>query len=69
MKNWASMISDLRAWGMTLAEIGQAIGLAVSSVSDIEQERTRTPSGDAAVRLYELHKKRARRATTSRPAA
>jgi|GEM_PF-2229762 Helix-turn-helix. len=56
MTTWASRISDLRAKGMTLAEIGALIGLAPSSVSDIEQGRTATPRGDAAVKLYELHR-------------
>jgi hypothetical protein len=41
---------------MTLAEIGSQIGLAPSSVSDIETGRSLEPKGDAAVRLHELHK-------------
>jgi len=41
---------------MTLAEIGERVGLAPSSVSDIEQERTAEPRGDAAVALYSLHR-------------
>lgn len=70
MNKWGRMVSDLREWGMTLAEIGQAVGLAASSVSDIQQERTQTPNGDAAVRIHELHKKRARNARRAgRPAA
>ncbi|MBX6381484.1 MAG: helix-turn-helix domain-containing protein [Microbispora sp.] len=56
MSTWASRIADLRSTGMTLAEIGAVIGLAPSSVSDIEQGRTAVPSGDAALKLYELHK-------------
>ena len=52
---WASRISDLRSTGMTLSEIGELIGLAASSVSDIEQGRTAAPSGDAAVKLHVLH--------------
>jgi len=41
---------------MTLSEIGGAIGLAASSVSDIEMGRTTEPKGEAAVKLHELHK-------------
>jgi transcriptional regulator with XRE-family HTH domain len=43
---------------MGLAEIGEAIGLATSSVSDIEQGRTASPRGDAAMKLHELHLER-----------
>jgi len=54
---FASFISDLRRLGeMTLAEIGEEIGLSPSAVSDIEQGRTSEPTGTPAVRLYELHK-------------
>jgi len=56
MSNWSSRISDLRRKGMTVAEIGDAIGLAQSSVSDIESGRSKEPRGDAAVALHELHK-------------
>jgi transcriptional regulator with XRE-family HTH domain len=56
MTTWASRVSDLRSIGMTLAEIGSLVGLAPSTVSDIEQRRTAEPRGDAAVALYELHK-------------
>ena len=44
---------------MTLAEIGELVGLAASSVSDIEMGRTAEPRGDAALKLYELHKSKA----------
>lgn len=43
---------------MTLAEIGAEVGLAPSTVSDIEQGRTKEPRGDSALRLHELHKSR-----------
>ena len=55
MTTWANRIEELRKQGMTLAEIGDAVGLATSSVSDIEQGRTHSPRGDAAMRLHELH--------------
>lgn len=56
MTTWASRISDLRSTGLTLGEIGALVGLAASSVSDIEQERTAEPRGEAALKLYELHR-------------
>ncbi len=43
---------------MTLADIGNEIGLATSSVGDIANGRTESPRGDAAMRLYELHSER-----------
>lgn len=46
---------------MTLAEIGNRIGLSPQSVSDIEQQRTVEPKGDAAVKLHALHLRRARK--------
>lgn len=56
---WGSIITDLRGKsGMTLAEIGTAVGLSQSAVSDIEQGRTSEPRGEAALRLYSLHRER-----------
>jgi transcriptional regulator with XRE-family HTH domain len=55
MTTWASRITDLRVTGLTLAEIGERIGLAASSVSDIEQQRTSEPKGGAALKLVSLH--------------
>lgn len=55
---WASRITDLRKSGMTLAEIGNAVGLSLSSICDIECARTAEPRGDAAVKLHELHRSR-----------
>lgn len=42
---------------MTLGQIGEAIGLATSTVSDIAQGRTSEPRGEAAVKLYSLHQR------------
>ena len=41
-----------------MAQIGEAVGLAPSSVSDIDTGATLSPRGDAAMRLYELHRER-----------
>lgn len=48
---------------MTLAEIGQEIGLATSSVGDIANEWTKEPGGDAALKLHELHRSRCKKQT------
>jgi len=54
---------------MTLAEIGNEIGLATSSVGDIANGRTESPRGDAAMRLYELHATRCKSMTPGDAAA
>ena len=46
---------------MTLAEIGEAIGMATSSVSDIANGHTKEPGGNAALKLHELHRARCRK--------
>ncbi len=66
MKTWSSRISDLRADGLTLGEIGELVGLSPSAVSDIEQERTDSPRGDAALKLDALHTKRCGRTAGAR---
>ena len=69
MTTWADRVSDLRAKGMSLVEIGARIGLAPTSVSDIEQGRTLEPSGDAAVALHSLHRTRGKTRTPSEVAS
>lgn len=59
---WSDRVKDLRATGMTLAVIGQHIGMGIAGVCDIEQRRTKEPCGMAAVRLHALHKRRCKRA-------
>lgn len=49
---------------MTFPEIGALIGLAPSSVSDIEHGYTKVPGGDAALRLVELHRSKFAESTT-----
>lgn len=55
MDTWASRIRDLQDSGLTQREIGEAIGLATSTVSDIANERTGAPGGEAAIKLHALH--------------
>lgn len=55
MKPWAEIISDLRDRGMTYAQIGEATGLAGSSIGDLASGRSKSPRGDAALRLHHLH--------------
>jgi len=61
MNTWAQRIRDLQSYGMTLQQIADQVGLATSSIGDIANERSEAPRGDAAVALYELHRRVARR--------
>jgi hypothetical protein len=55
MTNWAGMVSELETRGWSLTGLGRAIGLSPGAVSDIKQERTKAPTGMAAVRLHAIH--------------
>jgi transcriptional regulator with XRE-family HTH domain len=54
MITWQDRIGALRTKGLTLAEIGQKIGLTAQSVCDLEAGRSKSPRGDAAVKLDAL---------------
>ncbi|APG04932.1 hypothetical protein BJI69_14215 [Luteibacter rhizovicinus DSM 16549] len=58
MQTWATRISDLTSRGMTYAEIGERIGLAPSTVGDLASGRSKSPRGEAAIRLNDLHRQR-----------
>lgn len=58
MSTWSTRIRDLMAAGMKQSEIGAEVGLATSTISDLANERTKAPGGEAALKLFELHQKR-----------
>lgn len=58
MSTWSTRIRDLMAAGMKQSEIGAEVGLAVSTISDLANGRTKAPGGEAAIKLHELHQKR-----------
>lgn len=58
LDTWASRIRDLQQAGLTLSDIGSRVGLSTSSIGDIATGRTESPRGDAAIKLFELHKQR-----------
>lgn len=58
MNTWAKRIRDLQEAGMTLAQIGEKVDLATSTVSDIANERTAEPGGNAALKLDSLHRRK-----------
>lgn len=55
---WASRIRELEARGWSLTAIAEHIGSSPQSVSDVKHERSKAPNGDAAVRLWQLHRSR-----------
>jgi transcriptional regulator with XRE-family HTH domain len=65
MSTWAKRIRDLQAAGMLQSEIGEACGLAVSTISDLANERSAEPRGEAAIKLHELHLKRCQKPSRS----
>ena len=58
MITWQDRIGALRATGLTLAEIGEKIGLTAQSVCDLEAGRSKSPRGDAALLLDQLFRTR-----------
>ncbi len=58
MQAWATRISDLTSRGLTYADIGERIGLAPSTVGDLATGRSKSPRGEAAIRLHDLHRER-----------
>jgi hypothetical protein len=54
MHTWQSKIADLVKLGMSLTEIGEIIGLAPASMSDLSRGETKSPRGDAALELHQL---------------
>ena len=46
---------------MTLAEIGEHIGLSTMAVCDLGNGHTKSPRGDAALKLHALHAERCAR--------
>lgn len=55
--NWSEKIEELEGKGWSLKKIGDEISLSVSSISDIKNGRTKSPTGMAAVKLYQLHER------------
>lgn len=56
------------AAGLKQSEIGAACGLATSTISDIANGRSKAPGGEAAIKLYELHRERCNQ-QSEKPAA
>jgi len=69
MVTWRTRVQDLRAKGMTLAEIGREIGLSIPAVNDIDKGRTKEPKGDTAIKLVALHNARIGRRSAKRASA
>ena len=55
--SWQQRILDLEAAGLALTTIGERVGLAKSTISELKSGNSKAPNGDAAVQLYLLHKR------------
>lgn len=60
MLTWKTRVEALRASGMKLSDIGERVGLATSTISDIAQGRIKEPGGDAALKLDALYRAKSR---------
>jgi hypothetical protein len=58
MSVWTQKVIDLKALGLSYTAIGNLIGLAPSTVSDLAAGRYKSPRGDVAVKLAALHAKK-----------
>jgi hypothetical protein len=58
MATWKSRIRDLQASGLTFEQIGEAVGLAGTTVSDLANGWSKSPRGDAALAMHLLHVER-----------
>lgn len=52
--NWSKSIQYLMDAGLSVRDIAQEIGLAMSSVYDLKNGYSKTPSGNAALLLMSL---------------
>jgi transcriptional regulator with XRE-family HTH domain len=61
MTTWQLRVRELQALGMTLQQIGAAVGLSTPAIGGIATGRTKQPRGEAAVRLDKLHRRLTRK--------
>lgn len=54
---WPTVVAELESSGLTIKEISEKVGLAISSVSDLKRGASQSPRGMAAVKLHALHQK------------
>jgi hypothetical protein len=66
MITWQDRIGALRTVGFTLAAIGREIGLTAQSVCDLEAGRSKSPRGDAAIKLDSLFQRAVMKQNRSR---
>ena len=58
MSTWSIRIRELQEAGLTLAAIAETIGVTTSAVGDIATGRSKSPRGEAALKLDRLHRER-----------
>lgn len=56
--DWSAIVRDLQARGMTLAKIGEIVGLSQSAIGDLATGYHKAPRGEAAIKLDRLYRSR-----------
>lgn len=54
--NWSALLQEMRATGMTQAEIAGAVGLSQASVSDLMNGEVKTTEYSRGLRILAAHK-------------
>lgn len=55
MKSWAEKVGELKASGMTYADIADAVGSRISTIGSLATGKAKSPRGDLALRLHALY--------------
>lgn len=61
-KPWSEIIAEIRASGLTYAQIAEQVQVAGSTIGDLASKRSKSPRGDTARRLLRLHRRTKKRA-------
>ena len=65
--DWKNLIADLRAQGMTQAEIGKHANASQSTICDISKGRIQDPRHSIGDRLCALHRRVMAKARAAKP--
>jgi len=55
--DWAKLIIEIQASGLSLAQIGKETGAPISTLSDLKQRRSKEPRGALAISLAALRER------------
>lgn len=58
MTDFSTIVSELRATGLTQRNIADKVEAGISTIADLESNKSKQPSYRLGVRLVELHEQR-----------